>query len=163
MQQRINIIAAFSMNRVIGLHGKIPWDLPEDLRRFKKLTSGNTVIMGRRTFQEIGKPLPNRLNIIVSVSVVFSGENLLAAHSLQEALELAFHHSDRDIFLCGGQQIYQEGLYLAHRLFLTEIQTLIDGDAFFPILNDDFVLVFEEYVNGTLPHKNFVFERKCNP
>lgn len=163
MQQKINIIAAFSMNRVIGSHGKIPWNLPEDMKRFKKLTLENTVIMGRKTFQEIGRPLPDRLNIIVSSSAEFSGENLLTACSLENALELAGKHSDREIFLCGGQQIYQDGLLFAHRLFLTEIQTIIDGDAFFPILNDDFVLVSEEFVNGTLPHKNLIFERKITP
>ncbi len=135
----INIIAAVSKNGIIGADGKIPWDIPEDKAYFKKITSGNIVIMGRRTFEEIGYPLPNRYNIIVSEKKNFHDENLITAKSLDEALNIAHIYGQKnnieEIFFCGGEKIYKQGLELAQRIYITEINREYEGDTFFPKFN----------------------------
>lgn len=137
----ISIIAAVAENGVIGSDGKIPWDIPEDKAYFKKITSGGIVIMGRRTFEEIGFPLPNRYNIVVSGNKDFCGENLRTAVNLDHALELARiyanENSTDDIFLCGGEKIYSQGMKYAQRMYITEINGSYDGDTFFPEFSRD--------------------------
>lgn len=137
----INIIAAAAKNGVIGAHGRIPWDIPEDRKYFSKLTRGGAVIMGRRTYEEIGSPLPDRYNIVVSASRSFSGRMLCTARDLSEALQLAEEYiaenaTSGEIFLCGGSAIYSKGLKLADRVYLTELDDEIDGDTFFPAINE---------------------------
>lgn len=129
----INIISAVAKNRVIGSCGHIPWSIPEDMAYFKKLTTGNIIIMGRKTYEEIGKPLPNRLNIIISQKKIFFGDNLFTTQSLEHAIILAKKITDnQEIFLCGGQAIYTQGLQYADRLYLTEINKNYQGDVLFP-------------------------------
>lgn len=133
----VNIIAAVAKNGVIGSCGKIPWNYPEDMKYFKQLTTGCVVIMGRRTFEEIGKPLPDRFNIIVSRTKRFSAENLKTAENLESALSMAEkaisdHNLSKNIFLCGGRKIYEQGLEYAEKLYITEINENYDGDTFFP-------------------------------
>ncbi len=132
----INIIVATAENGVIGSGGKIPWDIPEDKAYFKKITSGGIIIMGRKTFEEIGFPLPNRYNIVVSEKKNFCGENLRTAVSLDDALEIARIHAEEngndEIFLCGGEKIYRQGMKYAQRMYITEIKGKYDGDTFFP-------------------------------
>ncbi len=129
------MIAACDRNRVIGCGGRIPWDLPEDRAYFRRITSGGIVIMGRRTFEEIGRPLADRFHIVVSRTRQFSDRQLVTAGNLEEALRLAEHHAaDRSCstFLCGGQAIYEQGMALAQRLYVTRIDGEFEGDAFFP-------------------------------
>lgn len=137
----INIIAAVAKNGVIGSDGKIPWNIPEDKSYFKKITLGGIVIMGRRTFEEIGFPLPDRYNIIVSKQKNFFGEKLITATSLDNALELARiygkEHGIEEIFLCGGEKIYAQGLHFADRIYLTELNDEYEGDTFFPKFSTD--------------------------
>lgn len=137
----INIIAAVAENGVIGSDGKIPWDIPEDKAYFKKITSGSVVIMGRRTFEEIGFPLPNRYNIVVSGKKSFCGKNLHTASSLENALESARAYAQKngtdEIFLCGGEKIYSQGLKYAQRIYITEISGQYKGDTFFPKFRKD--------------------------
>lgn len=137
----INIIAAVSKNGIIGVNGKIPWNIPEDKVYFKKITSGSIVIMGRRTFEEIGFPLPERYNIIVSEKKIFYGENLITAKSLDEALNIAHIYGQKnnikEIFLCGGEKIYKQGLKFAQRIYITEINREYEGDTFFPEFSAD--------------------------
>lgn len=132
----INIIAAVSKNGIIGSHGKIPWNIPEDKAYFKKITSGGIVIMGRRTFEEIGFPLPDRYNIVVSGHKDFHGENLTTARNLENALNIAHIYGHKngieEIFLCGGEKIYRQGLKFAQRIYITEINGEYEGDTFFP-------------------------------
>lgn len=133
----INIIAAAAKNGVIGSKGKIPWDIPEDRAYFRDITIGGIVIMGRKTFEEIGKPLPERFNIIVSKTKSYSGETLCTAGDLEEAIGIAGQYnklngSDTDIFICGGREIYAEGLKYAQRIFLTELYDEYEGDTYFP-------------------------------
>ena len=128
----ISIISAVSQNGVIGAGGKIPWDFPEDRKYFRKLTSGNIVIMGRRTFQEIGFPLPDRYNIIVSSTENFRSENMVTVTDFPTALETARTYAEKnsipEIFLCGGAEIYRQGLDVADRMYLTEIKSSYAGD-----------------------------------
>lgn len=131
------IIAAYTKkSRVIGKNGAIPWNLPDDMRRFKRLTTGNAVIVGRKTFESIGKPLPGRLNIIVSRTKTFTAENCLTVRSLDEALQAGRNRNYTDSFICGGEQIYAQALPYCDRLYLTEIDAEYDGDAFFPPLDE---------------------------
>lgn len=146
----INIIAAMAKNRVIGANGKIPWDIPEDKKYFSRLTQGSVVIMGRRTFEEIGFPLPNRYNIIVSKTLKTDKKDLACADSLEQALSMAKKCTDQqkrnvEIFLCGGERIYNEGLKKARRIYLTELENEYNGDAFFPEFDShEFKLVTKE-------------------
>ena len=130
----MSLIAALARNRVIGRNNAMPWHLPEDLKRFKALTLGHPVIMGRKTWESIiaalGKPLPGRTNIVISRSLVSAPAGSHLAHSLEEAL--AYCHGDEEVFVIGGAEIYALALPHASRLYLTEIDAVIEGDAWFP-------------------------------
>ena len=127
---RVAIVAAVARNGVIGHRNRMPWHLPEDLRRFRQLTLGHAVIMGRRTFESIGKPLAGRNNIVVTRSPVWTRSGCHAAHSLETAL--AAVHEREDAFVIGGAQIYALALPVASRLYISEIERDFEGDAFFP-------------------------------
>jgi dihydrofolate reductase len=143
----IAIIAAVAKNGVIGKNGKIPWHLPEDMKHFRELTTGNVVVMGRRTYEEIGHPLPNRINYLISSTICVEEETCRTVTSLTEAIKLAQSEiissgkMHRDIFICGGRRLYEEALPLADRLYLTELSCSVEGDTFFPEWNpNDFQL-----------------------
>ena len=126
----ISIIVAVAKNGVIGKAGKMPWKIPGEQRQFKELTTGHVVIMGRKSFEEIGHPLPDRKNIVVSKTKVFSGENLITAKSLEEALTLA---GKEEIFIAGGAELFQKALPLADRIYITYVDLEVpNGDRFFP-------------------------------
>ena len=125
----ISLIAAMARNRVIGKDGKLPWRIPEDLKRFKKLTTGHCVVMGRKTFDSIGKPLPNRTNIVITRDKSWRADGVVVAHSLDEALGLA---SGDEVFVIGGGEIYAAALPKASKLYLTLVEGQWEGDAFFP-------------------------------
>jgi len=127
---RIALIAALARNRAIGRGNAMPWRLPEDLKRFKRLTMGHAVIMGRRTFESIGSPLPGRSNIVITRSRDWSPHGCAIVHSLDAALAAA--ESPGETFVIGGAQIYALAMPLAQRLYLTEIERDFEGDAFFP-------------------------------
>jgi dihydrofolate reductase len=130
----LTLIAALAQNRVIGRDNTLPWRLPEDLRRFKALTLGHPVIMGRKTWDSLGRPLPGRSNIVVSRNVDLQITGGLRADSLEQALQLAAGEAGggEEIFIIGGADIYRQTLPLAQRLQLTEIGRDFDGDAYFP-------------------------------
>ena len=132
-------IAAMSENRVIGAGNKIPWHLPEDFKWFKQLTTGNVVVMGRKTFESIGRPLPNRENIILSRSR-FEHPGTRTAASLREVLVSG---ETREVFICGGAEIYAQALPFCSDLYLTVVKRTVEGDAFFPAFEDRFELVEE--------------------
>ena len=129
-------IAAMSLNRVIGNGNKIPWHLPEDFKWFKKMTTGQVVVMGRRTFESIGKSLPNRETIVISRSG-FKYPGVRTASSLNE---IDLSEESRDVFICGGAQIYEQALPRCSDLFLTLVRGTVDGDVFFPCFEDRFFL-----------------------
>jgi dihydrofolate reductase len=126
----LSIIAALSRNRVIGKDNQLPWRLPADLKHFKSVTLGKPVIMGRKTFESIGRPLPGRDNIVVTRDPKFHADGIAVAHSLDDAL--AQVHDVPEIMLIGGAQLYAESLARAQRLYLTLIHADVDGDAHFP-------------------------------
>lgn len=126
----IHLIAAVAENRVIGRDGGLPWHIPADLKHFKALTTGHTVIMGRRTYESIGKPLPNRRNIVVSRTMTQPPtEGVELAASLEEALARA---SQEECFIIGGAQLYAEALPRAQWLHLTRVHAEVEGDVLFP-------------------------------
>jgi dihydrofolate reductase len=132
-------IAAMSLNRVIGNGNKIPWHLPEDFKWFKQMTIGNVIVMGRKTFESIGKPLPNRETIVLSRSA-FSVPNVRTISKIEDLNGLV---DGREIFICGGAQIYEQTLPLCSDLYLTLVQREVSGDAFFPKFEDQFELAEE--------------------
>ena len=153
----ISIIAAYDMNRVIGKDGGIPWDIPEDRKRFRELTLGKTVIMGRRTYESIGHPLDGRVNIVVTSSQTFAEEGVLKAKSFRQALEL----SEGDVFAIGGHGIYRDALRYADRLYITLIDARHDGDVFFPQFDTSLFNITEEEKHYGNPGYTFMtYERK---
>ncbi len=131
---KISMIAAMGKNRVIGLNNKMPWHLPADLKWFKKTTLGSPIIMGRKTYDSIGFPLPGRLNIILSRNPQLSIKGCRVVNSLDAALELAKNeeNSSQEIFITGGAHLYSKFLKDADRLYLTLIDEVFEGDTFFP-------------------------------
>jgi len=124
----ISLICAASQNGVIGVDNRLPWRLPADMKRFKRLTMGHHVLMGRKTYQSIGHPLVGRTNIVISRRPTFQAEGCLVASSLPQAIALC--KNDDEIFVIGGAAIYQAALPLAHRIYLTVIHHTFEGDTF---------------------------------
>ena len=133
---RISMIWAMANNGVIGRQNKLPWHLPNDLKYFKRLTSGKTVIMGRKTYESIGRPLPNRINIVITRAKDFHAEGIKVVNSLPAALELAAAETliagAEEVIVIGGAEIYKLCLPLAERLYVTLVHADVDGDARFP-------------------------------
>jgi dihydrofolate reductase len=135
-------IAAMSLNRVIGNGNRIPWHLPEDFKWFKQMTTGHVIVMGRRTFESIGKPLPNRTTIVLSRSAVaIPGVTLASRLEALNPDDPAF--AGREVFICGGAQIYEQALPRCSDLYLTLVKREVEGDTFFPAFEDRFQLAAE--------------------
>ena len=166
---RLSLVAALAKNRVIGRDNALPWRLSEDLKRFKALTLGHPVIMGRKTWDSIiarnGRALPGRLNIVISRSAQ-AGSNAEAsfAATLDEAIEIGAKSAAGEIFVIGGEQIYALALPRADRLYFTEVLVDVEGDAFFPaIVAGEWREVSREpgaAAPGVLPHDFVVYERR---
>jgi len=133
---KITLVAAIASNNVIGKENSLPWNIPEDLKRFKQMTSGNTILMGRKTFDSIGRPLPNRQNIVMTKDENFEKEGIKVINDFDEALEL-IKESNEDIFVIGGSKIYELFEPVANSLAITRILKDFEGDAFFPDINWD--------------------------
>jgi dihydrofolate reductase len=127
-------IAAMSENRVIGQGNKIPWHLPEDFKWFKKMTTGQVVVMGRKTFESIGRPLPNRETIVLSRGK-FEHPGV---RTISDLGKINLANESREIFICGGAQIYEQTLARCSDLYLTVVKRTVEGDAFFPSFENDF-------------------------
>jgi len=153
-------IAAMSENRVIGRGNQIPWYLPEDFKWFKQMTTGQVIVMGRKTFQSIGTPLPNRTTIVLSRSQ-FSHPGVQTVSDLG-LIDLA--NEARDVFICGGAEIYAKSLPLCSDLYLTLVKRVVEGDAFLPPFEDRFELV-EEMLDRPefkiLHYRNRAFTRQA--
>lgn len=126
----LKAIAAMSLNRVIGNQGDIPWHLPEDFKWFKKQTLGNTLLMGRITWESIGKPLPNRRTIVLSRSKIELPEGVTLIHSLEQLTSVCTE--DEQVWICGGAQLYKQTLENCSDLYLSIVHKEVEGDAFFP-------------------------------
>lgn len=137
----LSILVAMAKNRVIGKNNGLPWHLPADLKHFKSLTMGHAIIMGRKTYESIGRPLPGRTNIIVTSQTGFNVTGATVVHSLDEALQLG-NLSDTpsqncERFIIGGADLYRQTIALSQRMYITEIQQAFDGDTYFPEYNPD--------------------------
>ncbi|MDG1253565.1 MAG: dihydrofolate reductase [Schleiferiaceae bacterium] len=139
----LTIIVAHDQNRLIGGGNALLWHLPEDLKRFKALTTGHPILMGRKTFESIGRPLPNRSNIVISRNPQWKHEGVLSAESLEEAIGMA-SMQDSEIFLIGGGELYRQGLPHADILEITEVEGQYEGDTWFPEYQENFTEVGRE-------------------
>lgn len=147
----IALIVAHAQNLTIGVDGKLPWHYSEDLKRFKRLTTGHPVVMGRKTYESIGKPLPNRRNMIISRNYSFSGTEVFS--SLKGALETL---KDEDlVFIIGGASLYKAAIDFADRLYVTLIDKDVDGDTHFPEYRNQIGKVWNE--TGREDHGEFSF------
>lgn len=129
---RKSIIVALDQNNGIGYQNRMPWHLPAELKRFKALTMGHHLIMGRKTFESIGRPLPGRTTIIVTRNQRYQAEGCLVSHSVSEALRLAETRGESEVFICGGETIYRKSIPGANRLYITRIHAKFQTDTFFP-------------------------------
>jgi dihydrofolate reductase len=155
MQARLTIIVATDRQRGIGIHNTLPWRLPEDLAHFKRMTSGHPIIMGRKTFESIGRPLPNRRNIVITRNPGWHADGVEAVASLDAALQLL---GSLPAFVIGGAQIYIEALPYADRLIVTEIDKMFDCDAFFPSIDaSQWKEVAREQYHSEANHFNYAF------
>ncbi len=140
----VSLIVAMDQKGGIGVQGKLPWKISSDLRRFKQLTTSHHVIMGRKTYESIGRPLSGRTNIVLSRNPAYQQEGCLVMHDLQAALDLARGHGENEAFILGGGEIFTWALPIADRIYLTRVTAVVEADTFFPNFNVAEWLVAEE-------------------
>jgi len=155
----ISLIVAYAHNQVIGKDGVMPWHLPADLKHVKEVTTGKTIVMGRKTMEGIGRPLPNRRNVVLTRNPDFQMPGVDVVHSKDEVLTLG------DVIIFGGAEIYRQFLDVADRLYITEIDLDVQGDTFFPPWDRDAYAMMEKTEGivdekNRYPHTFYVFERK---
>lgn len=154
----ISIIVAMGTNRVIGKNGQLPWHLPSDLQRFKRLTMGHHLIMGRRTFESIGRPLPGRRTIILSRDPNYKAADCDVVTDIETGFKLA--SAAEELFICGGAEIYQQSLHLTERIYLTKLEVNPDGDTVFPELPmQDFETIYTRRFTDSIDHQFSVLQR----
>lgn len=167
-EPQLALIVAVAENGVIGQDNKMPWHLPKDLQYFKKTTLGKPVVMGRKTFESIGKPLPGRTNIVVTRQSDYDAEGISVISNIEDGVHLAKDiaregHVD-EVMIIGGAELYKQTLDKVHRVYLTEVHAKIDGDAFFPQLSDDWVCISREHHapcdRNPYPYSFCVFEKR---
>lgn len=155
----VGLIVARSKNNVIGKNGKIPWKIQGEQKQFRELTIGNVVVMGRKSYEEIGHPLPNRKTIVVSKSKKYEGNNLMTVGSITEAIDLVV---DKDIFIAGGYGLYKEAIPLVDKMYITEIDMIIEeGDVFFPEFDaKEFDITIGETNRNDIKYVRTIYTRK---
>jgi dihydrofolate reductase len=141
----LTIIAATSTNNALGKNNQLVWHLPEDFKRFKTITSGHYIIMGRKTFESFPKPLPNRTHVIITRNKNYQApEGCLVVESLEDAIAIC--PKNEEVFVIGGGEIYQQSIHLVDKIEITKVHTTVDADTFFPEINEaEFEIVFEEH------------------
>lgn len=154
----VSIIAAMAENRVIGRDNKMPWDLPSDRKRFHAITRGHPIILGRKTFESIGRPLSHRSNIVLTRQKDYRAEGAVIVQDLQSAFA-ACEGAD-EVFICGGEEVFREAIFLADRIYLTIVHRSVRGDACFPDIPDYFsVIERREVVEDIVPYSLVLYER----
>lgn len=140
-------LVAAAENNVIGNGGKLPWHLPNDLKYFKSLTWGGVVIMGRKTYESVNKPLPGRLNIVITTNLDWKAEGVVRCSSIDEAIQYARDEQFKEIFVIGGGEIFNQTIHLADTIYLTRIHAEIFGDAHYPAIDESlfFKIAQEDY------------------
>jgi dihydrofolate reductase len=134
---KLAMIVAMDANNAIGVNNQLPWHIPEDLKRFKAITMGKPIIMGRKTFDSIGRPLPGRTNIVITRQSDWHHHGVMTVAGFEQALEVARQHcaAEEEALVIGGEQIYRLALDRCQRIYLTRVDTRVEGDAFFPALD----------------------------
>jgi dihydrofolate reductase len=157
-------IVAVSENDVIGVNNALPWDIPEDMKFFRSKTSGRALIMGRKTFESIGQPLPKRLNVVVTRQKDFQPDGVIRATTLQEAIEICRQQTKtygEEIFIIGGGEIFKESMPIVDRIYLTRIHKNFPGDILYPKISlKDFKLVQRDDRDGAIPFSFLVYDRQ---
>ncbi len=153
----ISLIAAMAENRVIGRNNKMPWDLPSDRRRFHAITRGHPVILGRKTFESIGGPLPLRTNIVLTRNKEYRAEGAVIVHDLRSAFD-ACAGAD-EVFVCGGEEVFRETISLADRIYLSILHEEFEGDAFFPEVPAYFREIERKEIVDAIPYALVRYER----
>jgi len=162
---KFSIIAAMSKNRAIGKDNKIPWYIPEDIKYFKEKTIKKPVIMGRKTYESIGKLLPDRINIIITRKLDYVVDGAIIVNDILEAIGEAIslfgsiENDENEVMVIGGAEIYEEALPYSDKVYLTIIDSEIDGDVFFPELNDEWKITSTDRREGNPPFSFNIFER----
>jgi dihydrofolate reductase len=155
------MIVAVDETRAIGKDNRLLWNIPDDLKRFKELTTGHTVIMGENTYYSIGRPLPNRINIVVTLNQSLELPGCIVAHSIDEAFQMAREQESEEVFVIGGASIYKQCLPLIERLYLTLVQGTHEADTFFPEYGEFKKIVSEEEgTSSEYQYTYFVLERE---
>jgi dihydrofolate reductase len=155
---RIALIVAMAENRVIGRGGSIPWKIPGEQKMFRRITLGHTLIMGRKTHEDIGRPLPDRLNIVISRRTGYQPPGCLKADSLATALALC-PLEETEAFIIGGGELFRESMPIADRIYLTVVPLTVPGDTFFPEIPDSFALSGCEHVAGPSSYVLKIYDR----
>jgi dihydrofolate reductase len=154
----ISLIAAMDESRSIGIENRLPWNVPADMRRFRALTMGHPVIMGRNTYESIGKPLPGRKNIVITRQPDYRSPGCTVVHDLPAAFAAA--EGAEEVFVLGGEKLFRDTISVADRIYLTVVKARIGGDARFPELPEDFTVVSRETVVDVMPLEFLLYERK---
>lgn len=168
----ISLIAAVSKNNVIGGGNTLPWDLPIDMKHFRDKTRGHTVIMGRKTFESIGNPLPNRKNIVITKDTEYSHEGIEVVNSLDEALRLASlehgkgfeeNQDEVEVFVIGGGEIYKQVMDRANKLYITEVHQDFLGDTLFPVINKEVwkETLREDYIDNSISCSSVEYKKSA--
>jgi dihydrofolate reductase len=159
MSPRVVLVAAVGANGVIGKDGQLPWRIPEDMAHFRAVTTGHVVVMGRKTFESMGRPLPRRTNVVVTRQPDWVADGVVVAHSVEAALEAAAGH-DGDVMVIGGGEIYEQAMPYADAQVLTEVHASPDGDAHYPAFDaDEWLEVDREKHDGF----DFVWWERARP
>ena len=156
---KISAIVAMASNRVIVKRGDIPWKIPGEQKMFKEITLGHTVIMGRKTYESIGSPLPGRTNIVITRQSDYQADGCTVVHDLASA----FHScpsGENEAFICGGGQLYHEAMPATDRIYLTVLPREVDGDTYFPEISEtEFKMVKSEFIDGVVPYNFYIYDR----
>ena len=133
---KLSMIAALAANNVIGRDNQVPWRLSTDLKRFKALTMGHHLIMGRKTYESVGRPLPGRITVVITRQPDYAAEGVQVVHTLEEAVRIAAQAGDEEAFIAGGAEIYAQAMHRADRMYLTRVHAEVEGDTWFPDFDD---------------------------
>lgn len=156
---KLSLIAAMASNRVIGHKGDIPWKIPGEQKMFKEITLGHTVIMGRKTYETLGRPLPGRTNVVITRQTGYQAPGCIIARDLDGALA-SCSKDENEAFICGGGQLYHQALPMADKIYLTVLPQEIPGDTYFPEISEaDFKMTTSELIDGVEPYNFYIYER----
>ena len=133
---KLSLLAALSTNNVIGRDNQVPWRLSTDLKRLKNMTMGHHILMGRKTYESVGKPLPGRTNVVITRQEDYAPEGVTVVHSLEEAVRVATANGEDEAFVLGGAEIYDQAMHRADRMYLTRVHAEVGGDTYFPDFDD---------------------------